>query len=175
MVNAGQWLSLELWSLREAAYLLCGREPADEGAFKIEMHSGSDVAQAYRELKDATLTGYLKFVEVDGKFLRRRVAPAAAVAWGKRRAQDRGIPFPGHLLPATKGGEDAAGRQRRRLARLRELGGDMRRAGAVWQCSGRRGALAELVREEAAAGRPRADKSDVRRDLIAAMEAHRGS
>jgi hypothetical protein len=71
--------------------------------------------------------------------------------------------------------EDVSSRQSRRFARFRALGGDMRRAGNGWQCSGRRGALAELVREEAAVGRPRSDRKDIRCDLIAAMGAHRGS
>lgn len=71
--------------------------------------------------------------------------------------------------------EDPNERRRRRLARLRELGGDMRRSGeGAWQMTVVRGALAALVREEAAAGRPMADKSDVRADLAAAMALETG-
>ena len=66
---------MELWTLREAAYLLCARAPEDEAAFKIEMHTDSDVAQAYRKLKDATLLGTLRLIEVDGLLMRRRVRP----------------------------------------------------------------------------------------------------
>lgn len=69
------WRRMELWTLREAAYLLCARAPEDEAAFKIEMHTHSDVAQAYRKLKDATLLGTLRFIEVDGLLMRRRVRP----------------------------------------------------------------------------------------------------
>jgi len=69
------WRRMGLWTLREAAYLLCGRAPEDEAAFKIEMHTHSDVAQAYRKLKDATLLGTLRFIDVDGLLMRRRVRP----------------------------------------------------------------------------------------------------
>lgn len=67
------------------------------------------------------------------------------------------------------GSESPQQRRERRLARLRELGGDLRQAGTGWQTWGKRGALAALVREEAAAGRPMADRKDVRSDLIAAL------
>jgi hypothetical protein len=60
-------------------------------------------------------------------------------------------------------------RRSRRLARFTELLGEIRRAGDAWQLCGRRGALADLVREEAAAGRQRAKRQDVTRDLHAAM------
>jgi hypothetical protein len=77
---------------------------------------------------------------------------------------------------ATPQREQPAERRARRLARLRELGGDMLPAGDSWHARGqRRGALAALVREEAAAGRPMSDKSDVRADLAAAMGDLRGS
>ena len=67
--------------------------------------------------------------------------------------------------------ESVADRRLRRLARLRELGGDLRRTGTGWHTVGRRGALAALAREEAAAGRRMSDRSDVRDDLIAAVAA----
>jgi DNA-binding transcriptional regulator YiaG len=92
------WLSLKLWTLREAAYLLCDREPAPESAFiNSEMHSVGDVARAYRELKDATLAGDLKFIDADGLFIRRRVFVTEVVDWGRRRAQTRGLGFPDFL------------------------------------------------------------------------------
>lgn len=66
--------------------------------------------------------------------------------------------------------EIPAERRRRRLSRFRELGGEMRQAGESWHSNGgRRGALADLVREETEAGRPMADNSDVRADLNTAM------
>lgn len=71
--------------------------------------------------------------------------------------------------------ETPQARRTRRLARFAELGGDMRKAGTGWQQSGARGALAALVEEEKASGRPMRDKTDVRDDLIAAMEDQRGS
>ena len=45
----------------------------------------------------------------------------------------------------------------------------MRSAGDGWQTVGERGALAKLVREERAASQPMSDKTDVRKDLIAAL------
>ena len=60
--------------------------------------------------------------------------------------------------------ETPSERRSRRLARFRELGGDIRSAGTGWHSTGR-GALAALIREEVAAGRPMSDKSDVRADL----------
>jgi hypothetical protein len=66
-------------------------------------------------------------------------------------------------------------RQARRLKRFAELGGLMKPAGSSWHCSGRKGALADLIREEKAARRPMADKTNVRRDLGAAMGEQRRS
>ena len=87
------WLQFELWTLREAAYLLCGKlPPFNEDGFLAEMKSGSDVALAYRWLKDSTRAETLKFIKADGRdtFMRRLVRPADAVAWAKKR----GMPLP---------------------------------------------------------------------------------
>lgn len=61
-------------------------------------------------------------------------------------------------------------RQDRRLARLEQLGGAVRQAGTTWHIDSRsrRGALADLVREEQRADRPCSDSKAVRRDLTAA-------
>ena len=64
-------------------------------------------------------------------------------------------------------------RQDRRLARLHELGGSMKQVGTSWRTQGTRGLLAQLLKEEKAAGRPMSDKSDVRQDLIAATKRMR--
>ena len=73
--------------------------------------------------------------------------------------------------PATVA-EKPTDRRRRRLARLRELGGDMWQAGRKgWQLTGERGAQAALVREEQSAKRPMAKRQDVTRDLEAAAMA----
>lgn len=57
-------------------------------------------------------------------------------------------------------------RQRRRYERLTALGGGrVRNDAGGWKASGMRGALAELVREEKAAGRTWSDNKDVRFDL----------
>jgi hypothetical protein len=72
------------------------------------------------------------------------------------------VPEPGNGL------EKPQERQARRLHRLRELGDDMKRVGESWQTERRSGAMATLEREEAAAGRPMSDKTDIRKDLAAA-------
>ena len=63
-------------------------------------------------------------------------------------------------------------RRDRRLKRLHSLGGNMKTAGTGWHTVPR-GTLARLVAEEKAAGHPMSDRSDVRRDLIAATERMR--
>ena len=68
--------------------------------------------------------------------------------------------------------ETPEARQRRRLTRFRELGGDIKRVGGNrWQLAGTRGALAALAREEKTGGRARHDASDVRKELERAAEA----
>jgi|GEM_PF-6859007 len=97
------------------------------------------------------------------------LAPLAAGAPGARpRAVILGDPTLRTVAGAADG-ESPSHRRTRRLARFRELGGDLRQAGKGWQTCGQRGALAALVREEATADRPMADKTDVRKDLIAAL------
>lgn len=64
-------------------------------------------------------------------------------------------------------------RQDRRLARLRELGSDFVERGPKWQVEGTRGALAELQREEDANKSSKRDKSDIRKDLMAAVHRER--
>ena len=65
--------------------------------------------------------------------------------------------------------ETSQAQRARRLDRLRELDGDMTKAGDAWHVAGKRGALQSLVDEEKAAGRPMAQRQDVSRDLAAAM------
>lgn len=69
--------------------------------------------------------------------------------------------------------ESAEQRQDRRLSRFQQLGGLMKRVPGAWNVdvSGdRRGKLAELVKEEKAARRPRSDRKDISADLAAAAE-----
>lgn len=61
-------------------------------------------------------------------------------------------------------------RQDRRLEYLLSKGGAMKQEGQSWRTIGPKGLLAQLVRDEKAAGRPMSDKTDVRQDLIAATE-----
>jgi hypothetical protein len=64
-------------------------------------------------------------------------------------------------------------RAARRLARLRELGGDYVEYGSAGKTTGQRGALAKLEREEAAAGRPMNRKADIKHDLLKAIRKSR--
>ena len=86
-----------------------------------------------------------------------------------------GYEVPEEMVPALTEETDSApealqDRQDRRLSRLRELGDDMKQVGASWQTVRRNGAMAALEREEAAAGKPMSDKTDIRKDLAAAAE-----
>ena len=76
---------MELWSLREAAYLLSSVTPRDEDEFAFDMRREGPVAQLYRALKDATIAKSLLSREADGTYVRRRVSPLDAVSWAKRR------------------------------------------------------------------------------------------
>jgi hypothetical protein len=83
------WLQFDLWALREAAYLLCGRSPLGEREFASEIHdAGSAVSTMYRRLKDATIDGTLYFMPFGGQADRTRVRAADAVAWATARAID---------------------------------------------------------------------------------------
>ena len=90
------WAAYELWTLREAAYLMSGLPPRSEVEFKADMHGEGPVAKAYRALKDATIAKSLDFTDVDGVLMRRRVRPSAAVAW----AVKRGVLVPAALMSA---------------------------------------------------------------------------
>ena len=72
-------------------------------------------------------------------------------------------------LPAPSA-ESPADRSSRRLKWLRENGGDARLAGDSVHMTGRRGALADLVRYEQQAGRPASVKADVRKDIMRALK-----
>ncbi|MBU9443823.1 hypothetical protein KTE62_19110 [Burkholderia multivorans] len=76
-------------------------------------------------------------------------------------------------LPDTaSGSEMPEQRQARRLARFRELGGDLEKVGGgQWRLTGRRGTLAALSREEKRDGRARHDERDVRNELAKAADA----
>lgn len=77
------------------------------------------------------------------------------------------------IAEGTSTTEPPEARQDRRLFRLRELGANFVPHGEGWRVSGRRGALADLIKEEKAAGRPMSDKTDIRKDLKAAAERER--
>lgn len=87
--SLGPWLTMELWSLREAAYLLQGEAPeGDELTFNANVINGPQdqpLARAYRALKDSTIAGTLAYLDADRHFMRRRVRPTDAVAWAIKR------------------------------------------------------------------------------------------
>lgn len=86
-------LESELWSLREAAYLLSGQAPRDERAFRTQDRDAvGPVGRAYSAMKNATIAGTLAFLDADGTFDRRRVKPADAVAWAMQRGAE--VPEP---------------------------------------------------------------------------------
>ena len=83
-------------------------------------------------------------------------------------AEEEALPIE---LPPPTVGETVPERQDRRLARLRDLGGDVRRVSkGLWAQTRKSGALAKLVNEERAAGQPRWDSKDIRTELSAAAE-----
>ena len=72
-----RYVGTELWALREAAYLLCGRLPRAESEFMSkDRKDDGPVAHMYRALKDATINCSIFFLEVDGALMRRRLRPA---------------------------------------------------------------------------------------------------
>jgi len=82
------WGKQEFWTLIEAACLLAKKTPRRESEFDKDLQSGGKAARFYRDLKDSTLAGTIKFVEVDGKLQRRRVTPGNAVGWAASRGLD---------------------------------------------------------------------------------------
>lgn len=133
-------------------------DPLDEDALDRLGPNSGQAREAIREAHRLLRLSTERFGRGDG-------GARSAAEWLLSRA----VAASGDAAKATS--EPPAQRRQRRLARLRQLGGHMRRAGDGWQVTGRRGALAALVREEAAAGRPMADKTDVRADLAAAAAA----
>lgn len=98
--------------------------------------------------------------------------PAQAAPVGEQATSPQQVPVEPAVVPSEA--ERPEARQDRRLSRLRELGGNyICRGSWMTDPNGRRGALADLIKEEQAAGRPMSDKSDVRQDLQAAAERER--
>ncbi|CAE6939019.1 hypothetical protein R69608_05130 [Paraburkholderia nemoris] len=99
------------------------------------------------------------------------ISKAAMIAFQEKRSTDADA-APAESLAAGLRIEAPEQRQRRRLSRFRNLGGEIRKAGGgQWNLTGTRGALAALAREERDAGRARHDASDVRKELVKAAEA----
>lgn len=139
------------------------RTPTDE-ELRAEVEAEQRTTKRLQEAEQRGVDAAVKRYRQEKQ--RERPAPAAALQ----------APTAPPLAPViclgsvvSEGKEDSAARRARRLKRFRELGGELRQAGQSWQSSGRRGALADLAREEAAAGRARKHYADVRRDLMKAM------
>lgn len=158
------------WTADQAVRLMAALDPAKHTdlSFKRNETAGAAKEQAKRletlaashEITDESPSNWLKWAdslrEPVHEGCRNAVFTSAIpVAWVAG-------------LPA----ETPEQRQRRRLARFRELGGDIRKAGGgQWQLTGTRGVLAALAREEKSAGRARHDASDIRKELERAAAA----
>lgn len=184
------WLMMDAWSIDEAAMLLCAVDPAALNQWAAR--NGGWATVRLPEQVDSLKILLQRAAEAGA--LTSPSPPAAVIEW----AMSKGLSLPAPLIPAGAAVRDGRWtrpeaapdsvsastspapepprvRQWRRLVRLRELGGDMAQHGDGWRTTGRHGSLAELVREEQAAGRPMSDKTNVRGDLAAAMGEHRGS
>ena len=167
-LNADCYFRLLDVSATDAALLLCEFNPAEHTVEAGRLAGGvvgtHDPAKLILEFED----------------LARAVPKRRALVQWLQEARARGLPYNDWIdryviitrPVGAEGTEAPSERQDRRLARLRELGGEARKAGEdAWQFSaGRRGALARLIREESDAGRPMAKAADVRRDLARAAE-----
>ncbi len=101
------------------------------------------------------------------------VEPAAAVALNALVAivtAPVAAPAPAPRAGTADAKETPEARQDRRLAELRGMGADFVRKGVVGETTGRRGALADLVRLEKQRGNPVNEKDGIRLDLMAAVE-----
>ncbi|QCX50691.1 hypothetical protein [Ralstonia pseudosolanacearum] len=183
--------SQERFTLYEAAMLAYGKNPGffddiqgglktfkDARAIFYEMKRAveSDTLPAHREYKtDGTLDDERSTVSrVDFESWRTGygrgalplpgTAEASAVVWAVLHSGAGGSVRP--LVPGASASETPEQRQVRRLARFRALGGNLEKVGGnQWRLAGRRGALADLSREEKTAGHARHDARDVRREL----------
>ena len=184
--GARLWLAMDGWAHDEAAWLLLGFDPHRLTAQSVRVGGRMVLLPPPEPDPQDPFVAMLSRAG-EAAALRFPAPPADVIEW----AMKKGLRLPAPLIPAgafvrdgrwmtaaedePQVGETPTRRRTRRLVRLRELGGDMRRAGESWHCIGRRGALADLVREEAAAGRPMAFPANVRDDLKAAMGDIRNS
>lgn len=99
--------------------------------------------------------------------------PAAAATTAAREAPTSASAPAGRLPEAVPDGkpEAAEARQDRRLLELRSMGADFVPHGKGWRVTGKRGALAALVKREA--GQPMDTKDGVRKDLQRAVQRER--
>lgn len=97
------WSRRELWTLTEAACLLSGVEPISEkDSFQTQAKASAKLATIYRDLKDATIKGTIKYIDPFGGWVgHRRLDPRACIAWAKAK----GFKVPEHLaeLPEPAG------------------------------------------------------------------------
>ena len=147
--------------------------PAPRLVPQFDMRGALNRAKA-REREEAIETARLS--ELARKDAREASSTSArdlrtAVASNDCRASLHGLSRRGELPVATVPPllESPCDRQSRRLNRLRELGGDYVLVGGEGRTSGPRGTLAKLIAEEKVAGRSMHDKTNVRKDLAAAV------
>jgi len=79
------WSKRELWTFKEAACLLCGKEPIAGGRpeFNEAMKADAGLALVYRELKDAGIKGSLVHIVpfASSPTTDWRVDPKKCLAW----------------------------------------------------------------------------------------------
>ena len=183
------WAKAEYWTFEEALALVHGKSPEVVTWKAVEPFIGiSAFAKRFAETRTLAIRA-ARMGRGSGS-----VWPTVALEWAKRQ----GIDVPQGLVAAVEAHaletpaetampilaspslagtgtqrESLEARQLRRLERLRALEGVVERTpGAAWVQSktGRRGALADLVKEEKSAKHPRNDKKDVTDDISAAAE-----
>ncbi|MFX1761904.1 hypothetical protein PWP93_04780 [Paraburkholderia sp. A1RI-2L] len=132
----------------------------DDFAAEIVEPETSDLSEAI-EILEASIELHRDDVV---RLLQREGIRVPTYLWRDGALEVNGEPVSTH--------ETVEQRQMRRLVRFRELGGKLDKVGGGgWRLNGRRGALADLSREEKSAGRPRHDASDVRKELEKAVAA----
>ena len=130
----------------------------DAGLLRLTVHSPDD-----RRLSLVTAAEFERWadavgLQLPGDFPRAVVSAEHEIAGQGSQARQAGK-------------ELTAARRCRRLQRFRQLGGEVECSGGVWRLIGVHGALADLVREEAAASRQMKDRNDIKKDLFAAAQS----
>ena len=181
------WSKMDLWTFEEAIALLLDRSPAAVSWSRVMPYAKvSEFAKRYERLRMLGLrSNTMNFGETSvhplvalrwASFIEEPIPPALWDAVAARQALPPSTNSPSATptsdgAPSTPTKEQPTERQERRLREFRQAGGAARRAGDSWQLgAGVHGALAALVRSESASGRPMSDKTNIRADLMAALD-----